>query len=255
MPTALKSPASKRSRDRKRLSRDELIGSHMALVRHVLGKIAGKLPRHLDREDLLEAGMVGLVDAADRFDPGRDIRFSTYATPRIRGAILDALRNEDRLPRSLRDEVDALGEARNALEHALHRPPTQEELCVYLGIAPGKLAKLDRAVRTNTFQSLDAMRDNPDGGAFDPVYPALGTPDAPADRAILEEDKARLAEAISELPENERLVISLYYFEQMLLRDIAEVLQVTDSRVCQIHRAALGHLQSMMSEPALAGAC
>jgi len=252
MPVALKRPVTKRSPDQKRLSRDELITSHMALVRHALERIAATLPRHVDREDLLEAGMVGLIDAAGRFDRKRNVRFSTYAMPRIRGAIFDALRNEDRLPRSLRDEVDALNEARNELEHALHRRPTEEELCARLGVEPGKLAKLNRAVRTSTFLSLESMRDDPDGPAFGPVYPARGTSDAPPDRAALEEDKTRLADAIAQLPEKERLVISLYYFEQMLLRDIAEVLNVSDSRVCQIHRGALGLLQSMMSEPAAA---
>ena len=257
MPAAVKRPLRKRSPDCKRLSRDELITSHMALVRHAMGKIAATLPRHVDREDLLEAGIVGLIDAADRFDWNRNVRFSTYAMPRIRGAIFDALRNEDRLPRSLRDEVDALNEARNELEHALHRRPTERELSVRLGVEPGKLAKLDRAFRTSTFLSLESMRDDPGGAAFAPVYPARGTPDAPPDRAVLEEDKTRLADAIAQLPENERVVVSLYYFEQMLLREIAEGLNVSDSRVCQIHRGALRRLQSMMSEPAaaLAGAC
>ena len=254
MPAAAKSTRSPRKSKARLRVRDELVTSHMRLVRHALDRIAQNLPRHVDREDLLEAGMVGLIDAAERFDPDREVQFSTYATTRIRGAIFDALRAADWLPRSLRSEIDALNSARNELEHRYHRPASDNDLTARLGMTQRKVTKLTRASRSCVFQSLDALHEATNGGSFDPTYPSRDTAETPDEIAVLSEDKERLADAIGELPENERLVISLYYFEQVLLREIGKVLHVSDSRVCQIHRSALKRLEQMMSEPETATA-
>ena len=239
----------KKDRSERTHERNALVTKHMRLVRHVLDKISQGLPRHVDREDLLEAGMMGLIDAAGRYDPDRGVRFSTYAVTRIRGAILDALRREDWLPRSLRNEVTSMHEARSELEHKNSRPPTDEELSRKLGVHRKKLTKLTRASARCNFQSLDTIPEDTLTYALDPAHPSNRAADAPDERAILAEQKERLADAIGILPETERLVVTLYYFEQLLLRDIGKVLRVSDSRVCQIHRRALTRLQRCMAEP------
>lgn len=230
-------------------TRDVLVMKHLPLVRHVLGKIAHRLPSHVDRRDLLEAGVLGLLDAAERYDLDRNVRFSTYAVTRIRGAILDAMREEDWLPRSLRNEVTSMDEACTALEHEHKRPPTIEELSNRLGVSRKKLAKLTRASRHGAFQSLDAIPEGTLAGAIDPTYSPTAGEHSPAERAMLAEQKELLAGAIGTLPKAERLVITLYYFEQLLLRDIARILRVSDSRICQIHRKGLARLQRRMTEP------
>ncbi len=229
--------------------RDALVMSHMRLARHAVDKIAASLPKHVDRDDLLESAMLGLIDAASRFDPGRNVQFSTYAMLRIRGAIFDALRGADWLPRSLRSEIDALDKARNEIVHENHRPATETELTKRLGIGNKKLTKLNRASRTANFVSLNALQDDATGRSYDPTYPTHSVNEMPETRAILAEDKELLANAIAELTERERLVISMYYFDQSLLRDIAKILNVIDSRVCQIHRNALKRLQKKMTQP------
>ncbi len=231
------------------VERNALICRHLPLVRHVLKNVAAAVPGHVDREDLFEVGVLGLIDAVERFDPTREVRFSTYATLRIRGAILDAMRNADWLPRSMRKEVTSMDEAWSDLAHKSSRPPTENELAERLGVRHCKLAKVDRASRTCNFQSLDTLHEsNPDIEGR-PIHRRDDASDAPLGRAVLEEDKARLVDAMAGLPESEQMVISLYYFEDLLLRDIARVLGVSDSRVCQIHRAALKRLERIMAQP------
>ena len=235
-------PASKKAR------RDELVTQNIGLVRHVLEKTTRHLPRYVDREDLYEAGMVGLLEAADRYDPSRKTQFSTYAVTRIRGAILDAMRGEDWLPRSLRSEVSAMENARDELEQKYGRPPTDEELSRRLRVGGKKLNKLTQASGSCIFQSFDPHDEETLQESVEQASASEPEADSPLQRAILSEDKERLAQAISALPENERIVINLYYFEQLLLRNISEVLGVSDSRICQIHHAALKRLKNMMAE-------
>ena len=230
-------------------TRNPLVLDHLPLVKRVLKGLAPRLPRHVDREDLLEAGAVGLLDATSRFNPNRNVRFHTYAVSRIRGAMLDSLRNEDWLPRSTRTALTRLAKAREELEQKRGRPATYEEVSKRLGLGEKKLARLARASDNCVFYSLNDLFHSGEG---EDASAALATRDraaSPVDHAVLEEQKQRLAAAIRGLPQSERLVITLYYFEQLRLRAIADTLRVTESRACQIHRAALARLQRVMAEP------
>jgi RNA polymerase sigma factor for flagellar operon FliA len=230
-------------------AREKLILGHLPLVKHVLGRVAAHLPAHVDRSDLLEAGTLGLIDAADRFDPARNVRFHTYAMTRIRGAMLDSLRSADWLPRSVRSELVRVARASAQLEQEVHRSPTTAELCDRTGLAVQDLADL-KGAGSRAFYSLDEFSFAPstDGGQAvaqrERRDPAL----QPLDHAALEEEKSRLAEALLRLTKTEQQVITLYYFERLALREIGAILRVTDSRVCQIHRAALKHLANDLTD-------
>lgn len=228
--------------------RETLILKHLPLVKHVLAHIARRLPPHVDREDLLEAGTLGLVSATERFEPTRKVQFHTFAMSRIRGAMLDALRNEDWLPRSARADAERIKSARQNIEQRTGRVVSDDTVAEELGMSRKKVGLLSRAAAQATFCSLDDLPHGTTGENDEAFQARHGTFEMPTERAIFEEEKERMAGAIQELPQNERLVISLYYFEQLPLSQIAEVLGVTDSRVCQIHRMALKKLQRALAE-------
>jgi RNA polymerase sigma factor for flagellar operon FliA len=212
-------------------AREKLILGHLPLVKHVLGRVAAHLPAHVDRGDLLEAGTVGLIDAADRFDPARNVRA------------------DDWLPRSVRSELVRVARASAELEQEVHRSPTSAEICHRTGLAAEDLAGLKGAA-AHAFYSLDELplstsRDRESATA---QHERRDSALQPLDHASLEEEKSRLAEAILRLTKTERLVITLYYFERMALREIGAILHVTDSRVCQIHRLALKRLAGELAE-------
>lgn len=244
--TATMTPKAKPRTKLPKRKRDELILEHMRLVKQTVGRISSRLPNHVDREDLIEAGMVGLVDAAHRYDPARKVQFSTYAVTRIRGAIFDALRDEDWLPRSMRNEISRLEEARTSIQQKTHAPASARQLSQQLNISQKKVNKLNRVAGHCSIHSLN---DVP-GGFVDQqagcLHHAHSIEFEPLARAMVQEQKEILAEAIKGIPPNERLVISLYYFEQMNLQQIAEIVGVTNSRVCQIHRGALRRLQKKL---------
>ncbi|QDU70000.1 sigma-70 family RNA polymerase sigma factor [Engelhardtia mirabilis] len=218
-------------------AREALILEHLPLLHHIVGRLAVELPARIDRDDLLGYGMLGLIAAADGFDPGRGLQFSTYAFPRIRGAIIDELRKADFLPRGRRERVRDLDTARRGLEQSLGRPPSPEELAGALEISEEEVDQILSSARTSMVVSLD---DGPteDFGAL------LADPrsEDPVDSAEWVEMKRVLARAIGELPDNEQTVISLYYAEGLLLKEIGEVLGVTESRVSQLHSRAVYRL-------------
>lgn len=239
--------ASLPSRTAEDAQRDELILGHLGLVKQVVSRIALRIPAHIDRDDLIEAGMVGLVDAAHRFEPERNVRFSTYATTRVRGAVFDALRNEDWLPRSLRNEMSRLEEARLALSHEATGPAKKAALARRAGMSREKVDRLERVAARQSFVSLDDLPVNVLGPRSRLVKSRTESDLRPEARAMLAEQKRLLAESIQDLHEKERTVISLYYFEGLNLREIADILGVTNSRVCQIHRAALKQLKRILA--------
>jgi RNA polymerase sigma factor for flagellar operon FliA len=235
--------------------REKLILDHLPLVRHVLSRVAAHLPSHVDREDLLQAGTLGLIDAADRFDPGRNIRFHTYAMTRVRGAMLDVLRSADWLPRSVRSVLRRVARISAQLEQEASRPPTSAEICSRTGLAAPHLAEL-KSAGAYAFFSLDAL---PSAGGLDGEYAVAqherhDSALQPPDCAALEENKSRLAGAILRLSRTEQLVIRRYYFERLALHEIGAILHLTVSRVCQIHRAALKRLANDMASNADYGA-
>ena len=229
-------------------ARERLILDHLPLVKHVLSRMAAHLPAHVDREDLHENGMLGLINAADRFDPERKVQFHTYAITRIRGAMVDSLRSQDWLPRSVRDELSRINSAREEIEQRTQRPASGEEIRRHANMGARKLTKLTRMSENCNFCSLHDLPS----ATLDEVRGKRSSPynELPDGRAMLEEQKERLAAAMANLTKTERLVISLYYFEQLSLRAIAGLLHVTDSRVCQIHRATLARLERALRERA-----
>jgi RNA polymerase sigma factor for flagellar operon FliA len=232
-----------------------LILDHLPRVEHVLTRVAEHLPSHVDREDLREAGAMGLIGAADRFDPGRNVRFHTYAKMRICGAMLDLLRSADWLPRSVRSKLRRVARVSAELEQEVSRPPTSAEICGRTGLAAQKLAEL-KSAGAHTFVSLDAP---PPAGRLEgeeavAQHERRDSGLQPLDYAVLEEDKSRLAGAILRLSSIEQLAIRCYYFEQLALHEIGATLHVTVSRACQIHRAALKRLTDDLASNADCGA-
>ncbi|KHE91927.1 MAG: RNA polymerase sigma factor for flagellar operon [Candidatus Scalindua brodae] len=199
------------------------------------------LPSHIDQEDLFESGILGLIEAADRFDDSKNVKFKTYAFHRIRGAILDYLRLHDWVPRSVREKDNLIKETYNALEQELNRTPHSEEIAEAMGIS---CSDLDKMLIDINMCSMLYLEDISFGGDDDSnvnvgeIIKDKKT-SGPLCNLELQEEQEVLERAIKELPPKEKLVITLYYYEDMLLREIAEVMSLSESRVSQLHHRAL----------------
>jgi RNA polymerase sigma factor for flagellar operon FliA len=206
-----------------RALRDRLILTYAPLVKYVAGRLGSGLPAHVEEEDLVSYGLLGLIGAIERYDPDRDVKFETYAIARIKGAIIDELRSLDWVPRSVRARAREIERAMAALEAKLHRPPTDEEIANQVGITTEELE----------VALIDTIEDT----------------EAPSPESSLSatELKEALGEAIARLPEREKLVVTLYYYEELTLREIGEVLGVTESRVSQLHTKAILRLKARLS--------
>lgn len=222
-------------------ARDQLILAHMPLLHHIVGRLVFDAP-NADRDDLLGFGMLGLIGAADTFDPARGLKFSTFAFPRIRGAILDELRRMDFLPRGRRERVRELDRAVAALSQRLGRAPSPEEISAEMNAPLDEIDAVMLSARSGQQVSIDE-------GASDELMDMLADPrsDDPVGSAEWEEQKAGLVRAISELPSAEKTVITLYYGEELMLKDIGKIMGVTESRVSQIHTRALYRLNQFLS--------
>ncbi len=231
--------------------RDRLILHYAPLVKYVAGRVRSGLPNNVDSADLVSYGMFGLIDAIDKFDIERQIKFETYAINRIRGAIIDELRSLDWVPRSVRSKALDLERAHAELEVELKRAPSERELAARMGITRADLAKLMSQV---SFTNVVALDDITHGGADRGDKMTLGDlledPRAPDPEAEYEaeEMKMLLAEQISKLPEREKVVLTLYYYERLTLAEIGSVLGVTESRVSQIHSKSLLDLRVLMQK-------
>lgn len=216
---------------------------HLPLVHTVVERIAVHLPPHVDRDDLLQAGVIGLIDALHRYDPTRDNAFSTYAVLRIRGAVLDELRARDWVPRGARERAKLYQQAVSELSQELGRLPNDEELAVRLGIAVEQLPEYEAQSALAAQVSLDAPvgEDARVGDLLTRRDDELADPA----RHLEAEDRRRLlARMLATLTEQERLVIKLYYFENLMMKEIAAILGVTESRVCQIHGRVIALLRA-----------
>lgn len=207
--------------------RHELIESHLGLVRHILGKLVAQLPPGVDVENLESAGVLGLVEAANKFDPERGIRFETYAYTRIRGAVLDELRRNCPLPQHVLEKIAKVRKAGESLAPGA----TVDEVASASGLSRDEVADCLTAMRMTRMTSWEASGDPLDGRIADRAEP----PDALAEQA---EQKRLLADAIEALPERERLVVTLYYMEDLRLREIGELLKLSESRVSRLLSAA-----------------
>ncbi|MFM2092338.1 MAG: hypothetical protein RLZZ127_2827 [Planctomycetota bacterium] len=225
--------------------REQEITRHLPLVHSVVERVCAHLPPHVDKEDLFHAGVIGLIDAITRFDPTRDNAFSTYAVLRIRGSVIDELRARDWVPRGARERARGWQQAVNDLLSELGRMPTDEELAARLGVAVGELAAIEAGAAVTTQISLDEpiADETPLGATLARHDDELANP-----ARFLERDDRRhlLAAAFRKLSEQERLVVKLYYFENLLMKEIAAILGVTESRVCQIHGRVMALLRQRL---------
>jgi RNA polymerase sigma factor FliA len=227
------------------IDRTALIEEHVSLVRYLAARVGAKLPPGVEVDDLVGAGMLGLIDAAEKFDPSRGTRFRTYAERRIRGSILDHLRSLDWAPRSLRRRARELDAAHDQLERDRGRAVDASEVAEYLDINLGELQSLVSNINAVQMSSLQAFEY--DGDAGDRLQALPDSPDE-SPFAVYErrELRQRLAAAVDELPEKERLVVSLYYVEELTMKEIGSVIGVNESRVSQIHSKAVSRLRASL---------
>jgi RNA polymerase sigma factor for flagellar operon FliA len=225
-------------------SRNLLIQRYAHLVSITAGRLFGPMPCGVERDDLIGAGVVGLVKAVDQFDPERNIKFETYAITLIRGAILEMLRGDDWVPRLVRDQQKQLKQAVTRLEAQLGRPPTEDEIASELGISAEKLDKLLSSIGRTNLLSLDDMRM---GSEQQRLVDLLPTDDpSPLDSVALRERQRALVSAVDRLPDRERTVVALYYHEGLTFKEIGGVLTVSESRAYQLHAQAVTRLRSYL---------
>jgi RNA polymerase sigma factor FliA len=231
-------------------AREKLILHYAPLVKYVASRVATGLPSSVDQSDLVSYGMFGLIDALEKFEPGRGNKFETYAIPRIKGAIIDELRAMDWVPRSIRFKARELEKAQADLEAMLKRQPTEGELAERLGVSRRELHDMLAQISFVSVLALDeVVSAGTDRGEQVSLIDTL------ADKGIdpswgveSQETRGLLAAAINSLSEREKIVVTLYYFEGLTLAEIGEILGVTESRVCQIHTKAVGGLRGQLSE-------
>lgn len=210
--------------------RNRLVVQHSPLVKYVVGRVRAGLPQNVDWNDLVSEGVVGLIDAIEKFDPGRGLQFQTYAVPRIRGAIIDSLRASDWVPRSVRSKLREIEQAQTALENSLGRSPEDDEIAAELGISLTELQEIYSKAAYTSVASLDEI-----GMGAEDVAPST-----PALDEVDDDMKQVLLQVVRQLPERDQVIICLYYYEGLTLSEIGQVLRVSESRVSQLHtRAAL----------------
>jgi RNA polymerase sigma factor for flagellar operon FliA len=230
-------------------ARERLILHYSPLVKFVAGRVAAGLPQNIEQSDLVSYGIFGLIDAIDKFDPSRGYKFETYAISRIKGAIIDELRSIDWVPRSVRAKAREIEAAQTRLEHELGRVPSDEEVAREIDVSVEDFQESLLQISNSTVVALDELWTVSDSsGDQVSLLDTMKDPNAvdPAKELGVSELKDRLAHAISKLPEREKLVIALYYYENLTLREIGEVLGVTESRVSQLHTKAVLRLKSRL---------
>jgi RNA polymerase sigma factor for flagellar operon FliA len=246
LPTAVSGPIDELwaafQSERSRVLRDRLVVHYTPLLRAVAHRLGSALPSYVDVNDLVQCGVFGLIDAVERFDPQRSPRFESFAVPRIRGAILDELRAQDWVPRTVRGRTRELERAQERLEARLLRAPTDAELASELGLSVPEVRSLSRQVQMISVEALD---ENSGG-----VSELLADDGAPDPMAVVQsaEMLRQLASAVAQLGERDRAVVRLYYLENRTLAEIGRLLGVTESRVCQLHTRLVGRLRGQLEE-------
>ena len=228
-------------------ARDALLRENLSLVHHVARQLARGLAADADVDELVSAGTMGLMSALESFDVGRGLAFSTFAVPRIRGAILDELRRQDHVPRSVRRKTRSIAAAREALTRTLGRAPALSELAAALGVDAETLWRWQADVEGAVQVPLDRSTADHAGASVTPADVLGNGEELTDERLSREEEVALLREALLGLKDQERTVLSLYYFEELKAREIAEVLGVSESRISQIRSKALAQLRTMLA--------
>ncbi|MEW6156425.1 MAG: FliA/WhiG family RNA polymerase sigma factor [Verrucomicrobiota bacterium] len=236
-------------RDRGGAAEEEIVRRYLPLVKTVVGKLAMTLPSHVDTEDLYSAGLVGLLNAVRNFDLKSGTSFETYARVRIRGAIFDELRRMDWVPRSVHSKARKVQAAMQAVEQSKGRLPTEAEVAAALKISVSDYRHWLEEIRPASFVCLDAAQHSEqEDGASQYESIADQRQESPEDGASRNEMARLIAERLEELPEMQRKVLALYYFEDMRLREIAEAFGLTESRICQIHAQAILSIKSFLKK-------
>ena len=227
--------------------REDIIVEYAPLIKYIAQKIAARLPANIELDDLISSGVIGLMDAIEKYDPSRDNKFKTYAEFRIRGAILDELRAQDWVPRSVREKAKMLERAFAKIEHERGRPATDEEVCEELKVSQDEYHELLNQVRSVSLLSYDDLNNLSKGDRRSVLgLSENGKSPTPFSEVNVAHLKRMIADSIKDLPEKQRLVLSLYYYEDLNLKEIGKVLDVTESRVSQLHTQAILRLRSKL---------
>jgi len=218
--------------------REKLIERYLSLVKLVASRLAISLPQHVDKDDLISNGFFGLLDAIEKYDPTRGIKFETYAVVRIRGAILDAIRVQDWVPTSIRQKAKQYEQMIAQLENKLGRSATDEEIAAGLGISSSELYTLITQLNASTIIPLEE---------FTKTETSSNHLVNPSDQIEIEEVKQALAKTIDKLPEKEKLVVTLYYYEGLTLKEISLILKLSEARISQLHTKSIFRLRGALS--------
>lgn len=251
MPASIvrRTPATRQSRTR-RSNRDALVQSHIGLVHHVARQLARRLGDMVELDELVSAGAVGLLQAVDTFDASRGLSFSTYAVPRIRGAILDEVRKLDGVPRNVRRRTRELARAKNVVANVLLRAPSRDEIARVMNVSADAVHRWEADAHGAIFCSLDQPAGGDEGDVSATLADTVAEETASGVEDLLnhEAEVHRLRQAIARLKEQERTVLALNFFEELKLHEIAQVLGVSVCRISQIRTAALGKLRVVLSD-------
>ncbi len=226
--------------------KEELIKSYLPLVKRVVHRLSGRLPKDVDIKEMLNSGIIGLVDALEKYDPRHETNFATYAQFRIRGAILDSFRSQDWLPRSLRFKSHKIEQAYQHIEQRLGRPATDDEVAQELGVTVEELQELLGEVGSIVMLSFEELGFGHGEERFQAEEMLASKSGDPLNRLLGGEKISLIARALDRLPEKERLVISLYFYEELNLKEIGEILGVTESRASQVRSRALIRLKNYL---------
>jgi len=237
----------KKSRDP--LIRESFIKQYAPLVKYVAGKVAANMPQSVEFEDLVGFGVFGLIDAIDKFDPEKNVKFKTYAVTRIRGAIFDELRSIDWVPRSVRQKSREIEDAIVGLESKLGRPASDQEIAGAMGLSEEEFSKTMMKISSTSILSLNDVWYAADDSDKISIGDSIESPTSLNPDAIIEREEIKrvIVKAISDLPDKEKKVLVLYYYEDLTLKEIGKVLEVTESRVSQLHTKAILRLRAKLT--------
>ncbi len=234
------------------LDRETLITECLPLVKFVAHRISARLPAHVELDDLIHSGILGLMDAVKKFEPDRGVKFKTYAEQRVRGAILDGLRDLDWVPRSLRRKKKDIENAYHELGQQFGRAATDEEVAIHLGVT---LEDLHKSLDDLKGVTLGAFADAGEDGEGENLISFVPDPDAEDPHVTLQarEVRALLKDAVDKLPTKERFVVQLYYFDELTMKEIGTLLNITESRVSQLHTKSMLRLRGRLKERQIEG--
>ena len=236
-------------KDKEPISKSRLILMFLPFTKSIAARMSIKLPANVEVNDLVSAGIIGLMDAVEKFDPSKEIKFKTYAEFRIRGAILDELRALDWLPRSLRQWTTQVEDTYYYLEQKHSRPATDQEIASELGMKIDEYYEILNQIKGSTLFSLDNSMDNSENKGKNLLSLIADNEDkSPLFQTKLKELKKIVGDTINRLPEKEKLVVSLYYYEDLTMKEIGNVLDITESRVSQIHTKAVILLKNRLKK-------